>query len=348
MRLLATALTGLLAPPAAAQDGAARNLILTFAGGAGVEGWLAVGYDHGPAGHPLRGQSSNRVEHTEDHAYRFFGGPEAVTQLTSEEGLNGLTFIDAVADFEALANGQDLPERVVGIARSSGTLQANREGLPVGDTISGMAFNPEVPTLATMAVGALNVLNQDEDGFFVSIEGGAVDWMGHANDMPRFIEEQMDFNMAIDAVIEWVEANSSWEETLLIVTSDHECGGIWGEGTWTNSVGGAVAADMSDDLLAEANYNPIADTFNEFLAVQDNGAGNLPGYQFASGNHTNDLVPLWAMGVGAEAFAEFTENDPFAAELWGEQYGWNGDFVHTTSVFTVMQDAMSGSSMLGQ
>ncbi|MEO1239799.1 MAG: hypothetical protein AAFW64_09150 [Pseudomonadota bacterium] len=142
-----------------------------------------------------------------------------------------------------------------------------------------------------------------------------------------------------------VEANSSWDETLLIVTSDHECGGIWGEGTWTNSVGGPVAADMSDEARADANYNPIADTFNAFLAVQDNGAGNMPGYQFASGNHTNDLVPLWAMGVGAERFEQFTRNDPFAADLWGAQYGWNGDFVHTTSVFSVMYDAMANGRM---
>ncbi|MEM9765228.1 MAG: alkaline phosphatase, partial [Pseudomonadota bacterium] len=240
------------------------------------------------AGHPFYDQSGNAVEPEEDRPFRFLGGRETVAQLTSESGMNGLTFIDAVADFEALAAGDNLPERVVGIARSNGTLQANREGLPEGDTLSGMAFNPDVPNLATMSLAALNVLNQDEDGFFVSIEGGAVDWMGHGNDMPRYIEEQVDFNEAVDAVIEWVEANSSWDETLLIVTSDHECGGIWGEGTYTNSVGGPVATDLSDEATAEANYNPTADTFNEFLAVQDNGAGNLPGYQFASGNHTND------------------------------------------------------------
>jgi alkaline phosphatase len=49
-----------------------------------------------------------------------------------------------------------------------------------------------------MSVGALNVLAQDEDGFFVMIEGGAVDWMGHGNNMPRFIEEQIDFNEAVE------------------------------------------------------------------------------------------------------------------------------------------------------
>jgi alkaline phosphatase len=158
--------------------------------------------------------------------------------------------------------------------------------------------------------------------------------------MERYIEEQVDFNKAAQAVIEWVEANSSWEETLVIITSDHECGGIWGEGTWTNSVGGPVAADRSGDALAEARYDPAKDTFNEFLAVQDRGKGNMPGYQFASPNHTNELVPLWALGAGSEMFAEFTRTDTRARDLWGAPYGWSGNYVENTRVFTVTEAAL--------
>ena len=245
-----------------------------------------------------------------------------------------------VLTFEALAAGYDVPERIVAIARTSSTLQAGREGLGAADTPSGMAFNPEVPDLATMSIGALNVLSQDEDGFFIMIEGGAVDWMGHGNNMERFIEEQIDFNKAVDEVIAWVEENSSWEETLLIITSDHECGGIWGEGTWTNSVGGGVAADRSAEALTQARFDPAVDTFNEFLAVQDRGAGVMPGYQWASRNHTNDLVPLWAIGAGSERFAQFTRTDLKAASLWSEPYGWDGAFVDNTAVFHVMDAAL--------
>ncbi len=291
------------------------------------------------AGHPYFDASGNAVEPESDDAYQYVGGKDTLAALTSDEGLNGFTFIDAKSDFEALAAGDSVPDRVVGIAQSNSTLQARREGLADADTPSGMAFNSIVPDLATMSLGALNVLNQDEDGFFVMIEGGAVDWMGHANHMPRFIEEQIDFNLAIDAVIDWVETNSSWDETLLIVTSDHETGAIWGEGTWTNGVGGPVAADMSPEAISAARYNPADDVFNAFLAVQDRGAGTLPGYQFATGNHSNELVPLWAIGVGSEEFAEFTQTDLEAAKLWGEAYGWDGEIVDNVSVFQVM-DAM--------
>lgn len=293
------------------------------------------------AGHPFYDNSGNRVEPEDEAAYKYVGGPETLERLTSAEGLDGFTFIDAKEDFEALAAGEDVPERVVGIARARDTLQVNREGLPEADTPSGMAYNPAVPDLATMTVGALNVLDQDPDGFFLMSEGGAVDWMGHANHMPRFIEEQIDFNEAVDAVIDWVEENSSWDETLLIVTSDHETGGIWGEGTWENGAGPAVASERTDGALAAANFHPAEDVFNEFLAVQDRGAGNMPGYQWASGNHTNELVPLWAIGAGAERFAEFARTDLKAAELWGEQYDWDGAFVDNTAVFHVMNEAFA-------
>ncbi|MEM9669724.1 MAG: alkaline phosphatase [Pseudomonadota bacterium] len=288
------------------------------------------------AGHPLYGNNGKMVESANAQNYQYVGGEETYAMMQETSGLNGFDYIDAKADFEALAVGADVPERVVGIARAGNTLQAARGGLDTADTPSGMAFNETVPDLATMSRGALNVLSQDEDGFFVMIEGGAVDWMGHANNMPRFIEEQIDFNLAVDEVIAWVEENSSWEDTLLIITSDHECGGIWGEGTWTNSVGGAVAEDRSADALETARFDPAEDEFNDFLAVQDRGEGNIPGYQWASPNHTNELVPLWAIGAGAGRFAEFTRSDLKAGKLWGEAYGWNGQYVDNTAVFDVM------------
>lgn len=288
-------------------------------------------------GHPLFDASGNAVDPDSERAYRYVGGSDTLNAMTSADGLNGFKFIDSKADFEALAANDNAPERVIGIARTDSTLQAGRKGLPDADTPSGMAFNPDVPDLATMSRGALNVLSQDEEGFFLMIEGGAVDWMGHANNMPRYIEEQIDFNRAVDAVIAWVEANSSWDETLVIITSDHECGGIWGEGTWTNSEGGAVATDRSPEAVLAARFDPAADTFNSYKAVQDRGAGNMPGYQFASGNHTNELVPLWAIGRGSQMFARNTQMDARAAALWGKPYRWNGQIVDNTDVFTVME-----------
>lgn len=294
-------------------------------------------------GHPLYDASGDRIPESrrDEETYRYVGGRETWEQLIGDDGLNGFTFVDQVSRFRALAEGRSLPEAVVGIGRSNNTLQANREGLPAADTASGMARRDDVPSLATMAVGALNVLDQDEEGLYLMVEGGAVDWMGHANNLPRFIEEQKDFDQAVAAVIDWVETHSSWDETLLIVTSDHETGGLWGAGTFRNGDGKPVATDRSDEAIEAARFDPAEDTFQEFRAVQDRGAGRLPGYQWASGNHTNELVPLWAVGSGADQFSHFTRTDLKAAELWGEQYGWNGDYVDNTTVFRVMREALS-------
>ncbi len=150
-----------------------------------------------------------------------------------------------------------------------------------------MALNSTVPDLATMTKGAMNVLEEDEDGFFLMIEGGAVDWAGHANQTGRMIEEQADFNKAVDAVVAWVQKHSDWEETLLIVTGDHETGNLWGPG--------------SGIVNGVANYT----------SVVNNGKGNVPGVKWNSGGHTNQLIPLFAKGTAANLLKTYVRtSDP--------------------------------------
>lgn len=312
------------------------------------------------AGHPDYDKSGRPVRDADAKEYKYVGGAETWRALTAPAGVNGFAFIDRREQFEALARGDTLPAKVVGITRSLGTNQADREGYPHDPrTPSGMAFNDAVPDLATMTRAALNVLGQNDKGFFVMIEGGAVDWMGHANNMPRYIEEQGDFNRAVEAAIDWVERHSNWAETLLIVTADHETGGIWGAGTWDNGRGaGAVALPhggdpargivspgpalpVSQEVFTDAHYDPAADTFRQFSAVQDHGAGRLPGYQFASRHHTNELAPLWALGAGTALFDQHRRVDTRAARLWGHgrPYDWDGAYIDNTVVFEVMNQA---------
>lgn len=140
--------------------------------------------------------------------------------------------------------------------------------------------NDNVPNLATMSKAALNVLDNNEEGLFLMIEGGAIDWAGHANQLGRNIEEMNEFNDAVDAVIDWVETHSNWGETLLIVTGDHETGYLSG----------------SEDALTK---------------VINNGAGVLPTVHWLSGSHTNQLIPLYAKGQGASLLRKYAdEKDP--------------------------------------
>lgn len=217
---------------------------------------------------------------TESRA-KYVGGLSTWADITDDGRVSGAdadadgfaddwTVIRDRGQFQTLAEGET-PERVLGIPRVYTTLQQARGGDGKATPFT-VPLTETVPTLGEMSKAALNVLDNDQDGFFLMIEGGAVDWAGHANQSGRVIEEQMDFNAAVEAVINWVKQNSNWGETLLVVTGDHETGYLWGPGSGT--------------IDGSATYNPIV----------DNGSGNLPGMQWYSGDHTNQLIPFFAKG----------------------------------------------------
>ena len=117
---------------------------------------------------------------------------------------------------------------------------------------------------------------------FLMVEGGAIDWASHANYSGRMIEEFVDFENSIDAVMDWVQTNSNWGETLLIVTGDHETGYLTGPGS-------------------DPTWEPIV----------NNGAGILPGMEWHDDYHTNSLIPLFAKGDAGRMFRGYAdEYDP--------------------------------------
>lgn len=224
------------------------------------------------AGHPYY-TDNNTLRETP--SFRYIGEDD-FTAL--KDGKTGFDLVESKADFEALTKG-DTPDRVFGIAQVATTLQQSRSGK--SDKPFDTPFNQGVPTLETMTKAALNVLDNDPDGFSLMVEGGAIDWAGHANQKGRNIEEMRDFNASIDAVIDWVETNSSWKETLVIVTADHETGYLEGPGS-----------DPAWTLLTGAK-------------------GEQPNAVWHSGDHTNQLVPLYVKGAGAKELSRYADmTDP--------------------------------------
>ena len=76
--------------------------------------------------------------------------------------------------------------------------------------------------LSEMTDMALSVLEQDPDGFFLMVEGGRIDHACHANNIENTVYETIEFVDAVDRVLEWMAGN----EAVLIVTADHETGGL--------------------------------------------------------------------------------------------------------------------------
>jgi len=199
------------------------------------------------------------------------------------------TVIQSVDVFRSMIEGST-PDRVFGIAPILRTLQQERGGNAQADPFE-VPLIQTVPSLAEMSLAAINILDEDPDGFFLMIEGGAVDWAAEENQAGRLIEEQVVFNEAVKAVVEWIESRSRWEDTLLIVTSDHETGYITGPGSGKES--------------------PRSDFSKTWKPLLNKGKGKVPGVEWHSDYHTNSLVPLFAKGYGCERFVLLAdETDP--------------------------------------
>jgi alkaline phosphatase len=249
---------------------------------------------------------------------KYVGGDDTFTDLNDDYKVEGA---DADGDgnpdewlvirsreaFQAMANDNDPPKRVIGLPYVYQTLQYNRSGDSNADPYV-VPLIPTVPTLEEMTKAALNVLDGDEDGLFLMVEAGAVDWAGHGNASGRLIEEEIDFNRTVEAVIEWVKKNSNWGETLLIVTGDHETGYLTGPGS-----GGPDGSD--------AVWYPLV----------NNGAEIVPGIQWNSGSHTNQLIPFFAKGSAARLFKFYIEgNDPV-----------HGPYIDNTAIGNVLIEILS-------
>ncbi|HTN68923.1 MAG TPA: alkaline phosphatase, partial [Dysgonamonadaceae bacterium] len=79
--------------------------------------------------------------------------------------------------------------------------------------------NPEeVPSLAEMTQKSLDILSKNENGFFLMVEGSAVDWAAHANDPVGVITEFLAFDEAVGKVMDFAKKDG---ETAVVILSDH-------------------------------------------------------------------------------------------------------------------------------
>jgi alkaline phosphatase len=111
---------------------------------------------------------------------------------------------------------------------------------------------------------ALDILKQNEKGFFLVIEGSQIDWGGHANDTDYIIEEMKDFDKVIGEVFDFAAKDG---ETLVIITADHETGGfsINGGSTETGEVKGAyTTGGHTGVMIPVLAFGPGAQAFSGF------------------------------------------------------------------------------------
>jgi len=108
---------------------------------------------------------------------------------------------------------------------------------------------------------AIEYFKKSNDPFFLLIEGSQIDWGGHENDAAYLVEEMLDFDKVIGEVMDFAKKDGN---TLVIVTADHETGGL--------ALGGK-----------NNGYDEISPTFS-------------------TTGHTATLIPVFAYGPGADLF----------------------------------------------
>lgn len=97
--------------------------------------------------------------------------------------------------------------------------------------------------LTTSAKKAIELLSQNKQGFFLMVEGSQIDWGGHANDAGYIINETLDFDRMVGAVLEFAARD---QHTLVIITADHETSGLGLNGGDIEA--GAVEAAFTTDV----------------------------------------------------------------------------------------------------
>lgn len=116
---------------------------------------------------------------------------------------------------------------------------------------------------------SINILSKDPDGFFLMVEGSQIDWGGHANDAEYIRTEVMDFDRAIKVALDFAEKDGN---TLVIVTADHETGGL--------------ALSGNEEDKTQNKIEP----------------------KFTTKNHTGVMVPVYSYGPGSEKLEGIFEN----------------------------------------
>ena len=147
----------------------------------------------------------------------------------------------------------------------------------------------ENPTLADVSRAALRVLSQNGNGFFLLVEQGDIDWANHDDDHASMVGGIWDMNEAVKAIEAFIDQpgnDLTWENTLLVVTSDHGNGFMRlkkdlarGQLPTQTESGGAF------------HYDPAEVTYGFTGTGHD--------------SHTNELVTVSARGAGAGLFHRY-------------------------------------------
>ena len=177
---------------------------------------------------------------------------------------------------EFVANGYEVISHPADISESTSEkifgdykIRAEAESMTISDIVL---------SLDGLVSEALDYLCKDEDGFFLMVEGAHIDHGGHQNRIEYMLAELLAFDDAVKYVVEWAKKR---KDTLVLVTADHETGGLM------------LNPDTKYGELFDYDYD--TQTYNNF--------------RWTSVSHTNTNVWLYAYGskINFGAYSSLTD-----------------------------------------
>lgn len=180
------------------------------------------------------------------------------------------------------------------------------------------------PLLDEMVTKAIEILSEDPDGFFLMVEGGRVDHACHSNLIKECVHEVIDFANAVETGYSWASGRT---DTLILVTADHETGGLVVDGS-IDAEGYPVVTDWTTTGHTSKNVPVYAWGVNADMVVgtMDNTdmfnvciADNTPVIEatnpYPHDGQTDvsiDITLAWTPGIGAEnhRIVVWTGTDP--------------------------------------
>ena len=237
-------------------------------------------------------------------SYDFIPKSQTGSKRTDERDVigafkgDGWTYVDTATSLASFTPGSNA--RLLGLFNLD-NLNVAYDKLKMGDPTVLGAFTDQ-PFLKDMARKAIDVLKQYPNGFFLMVEGAHVDKQAHRMDGERSIYDVIQLDQAIQVALDFAQATNSdsdpSNDTLVIVTADHECGGL------------ALPAVARPDKKGTRDY---AKTYQYSAPGNDSTVFNFTDYADAAGTGypSNPAAPhklIMNFGANSDRYEDWQPN----------------------------------------
>jgi alkaline phosphatase len=228
--------------------------------------------------------------------FDFFAGGDFIEPTGKQNDKPDIRQVITDAGYTIVRNYKEVPD----IKEKVILLQPENKGSELPYAIDRTGEDLTLPQITTAAIEALN----NKKGFFAMIEGGKIDWACHSNDGATSIYETLDFADAVQCAIDFYHQHP--DETLILVTADHETGGL---ALTLDNINGLLTIDESTKphevtTKTYMDKNAMREERQQRIVEQNKKAG----LGWATHSHTGIPVPVYAIGAGSEHFGGKFDN----------------------------------------